>query len=222
MVEHTTLLNKVVIINSSDYLEKWKSALNGIMSAYNWCNGSEVIIGSTPEVTYGKYYFTDDSYIKIYYQGSYCYLSLVTPSATKTIQTGNDAAFTISVGTTSNGICICAYSSTSGNTRDPRFYNLYVGDITTLDGTTTKGCIYVADDNSYTVATDSGISSEATFSSTIDSTRKAYLIPVTDSTHGYTFKNVFMMKNAPLNYNAMKIEDTQKIYLCGKAICMED
>ena len=31
-----------------------------------------------------------------------------------------------------------------------------------------------------------------------------------------------MMVKAPLQYNTMKIVDTDKKYLCGKAICLED
>ena len=225
MVEHTTLINNGDFTSGSSSPSTFISALKAILSAYSWESGSTVNEGSSLGTTCGIYYFTNDSYIKIDYfadSTSFLGINLVTPNGTKRIGFVSNGYCTISVGKTSKGICICAYSGASGSRANPRFYNLYVGDITTLDGTTTKGCIYIADDNSYTAATDSGISSEATFSSTIDSTRKAYLIPVTDSTHGYTFKNIFMMKNAPLNYNAMKIEDTQKIYLCGKAICLED
>lgn len=226
-IDHTTLINNQDMLNSSDYNQAFnavKAAYNAILAAYPWETGSEVTVGELITSTCAVYYFTANSYIKISTNTNYpeVKIDIVTPNGTKRVADCVNSYWTFSVGKTDKGICICAYSGASGSRANPRFYNLYVGDITTLDGTTTKGCIYVADDNSYTVATDSGISSEATFSSTIDSARKAYLIPVTDSTHGYTFKNVFMMKNAPLNYNAMKIEDTQKIYLCGKAICMED
>ena len=42
------------------------------------------------------------------------------------------------------------------------------------------------------------------------------------STTGAIFSDVYMMVKAPLQYNTMKIVDTDKKYLCGKAICLED
>ncbi len=226
MIEHTTLANKF-LLNSSNHASTFIAWLNAILSAYNWEFDSEIIApsGSTPENIYGKYYFTADSYIKIHMgvdNNYYTVIDIVTPNVATQKSTVHAPYFTVSVGKTSKGICLCVYSGESNDTRAPHFYNLYVGEIKTLDGQTTKGCIYVADDNSYTVATDSGISNEAKFASTIDNTKKTCLIPVTDSTTGAVFKNIFMLKNAPLNYNSLKLEDTQKIYLCGKAICLED
>lgn len=227
-IEHKTYGVKYELANFINDAPTMAAFLNDILSSYDWADDSQVTGTSDVRTMKGIFHLTANTYFELsFYSASDTYFHMIvtihSQGQTKNITMAQGGYYTLGVGKTSKGICICAYMDTNSTTnRDPRFYNLYVGDITTLDGTTTKGCIYVADDNSYTVATDSGISSEATFSSTIDSTRKAYLIPVTDSTHGYTFKNVFMMKNAPLNYNAMKIEDTQKIYLCGKAICMED
>ena len=224
MVEHTTLCNNQ-LINSSSQTSTFVSLLNNILSTYSWESGSEVMTGSNLETSYGKYYFTANSYIKIYCtvgNSYYLNIDIVTPNGTKNVFTGDSSYFTFSVGKTDKGICICAYSGASGSRANPRFYNLYVGDITTLDGQTTKGCIYVNDDNSYIVATDKGISEESTFVSTIDNTRKAQLVAATDSTTGAIFNDIYMMFNTPLQYNKMKILGTGKIFLLGKSLCLAD
>lgn len=221
MIEHTTLISNVQV--GSNDVAKVIAVYNAILSAYTWETGSEVYNIANIGAIYGKYYFTASSYIKISNYVPHNYgvkIEIVTPSSTKAISL-QDPYYMFSIGKTSKGICICAYSGAS-NSRDPHFYNLYIGEITLLDGTTTKGCIYVADDNSYIVATDNGISEEATFTAGIDNTKKAYLVPVTDSTTGAIFSDVYMMIKAPLQYNNMKIVDTDRKYLCGKAICMAD
>lgn len=222
MIEHTTLLKDAGLTSGDSNPSIFISALNTILSAYTWKSNSSVNETSSLTSTYGNYYFTGNSYIKIDYfanNQSYLGINLITPNGTKRVQFTVGGHCTISVGKTDKGICICAYSGSSGS-REPRFYNLYVGEIALLDGTTTKGCIYVADDNLYVVATDNGISEEATFSSIIDGTRKGYLIPVTDSTFGGTFKDIYMMACAPIQFNKMKVAD--KKYLCGKAFCLAD
>lgn len=86
------------------------------------------------------------------------------------------------------------------------FYNLYIGEITTLDGITTKGCIYAADDGTLTIATDDGISSEKAQTSTINADRTAILAPVVDTTYGNVFKDIYFMRSSPLNCNIMAVE----------------
>ena len=230
-ITHTTYVTKGEFYGNNRYFETWKSFLIAIESAYGWNSATSVTISKDTNYsacytgTYGKYYFTENSYIQLnYYTSGYLSIKLVTPNGTRELSSSvfTDSTTTLSIGKTGKGICICAYSAGSGNTRDPRFYNLYVGELTLADGTTTKGCIYVADDNSHIIATDNGISSEATFNSVIDSTRKGYLIPVTDSTFGGVFKDVYMMACAPVQYNKFKIADTDKKYLCGKNICIAD
>lgn len=230
MIEHITCAVKASVYGNSDNLAMWKNFLNAIQSAYTWSDKTSVVESSStiyPQAykeTYGKYYFSENSYLSLdLYANNSAYLgiNIVTPSGTKRVGF-NMQYCTLSIGKTSKGVCICAYSGENVNTRDPHFYNLYIGEIALLDGTTTKGCIYVADDNSYVVATDSGISEEATFTAGIDNTKKAYLVPVTDSTTGAIFSDVYMMIKAPLQYNIMKIVDTDKKYLCGKAICLAD
>lgn len=233
MIKHTTLIDG----STGGSLETVLLAYNKILSAYAWETGSSVTEGNLINNSYGTYYFTTDSYIKIsgiflsydsygdYYGIS---IDIVTPNGTKNVYKTTESGskyerWKLSVGTTSKGVCICAQAVASNtNTRDPHFYNLYVGEITLLDGTTTKGCIYVNDDNSYIVATDEGISTESTFTSIIDSTRKGFLVPVTDSTHGAIFKDIYMMACAPVQYNKFKIVDTGNKYLAGKAICLAD
>ena len=233
MIKHTTLIDG----STGGSVETVLLAYNKILSAYAWETGSSVTEGNRIDNLYGTYYFTTDSYIKIsgifVNSGSYgryygIRIDVVTPNSTKnvykTTSTGSKyERWKLSVGTTSKGVCICAQAVESNtNTRDPHFYNLYVGEITLLDGTTTKGCIYVNDDNSYIVATDKGISEESAFVSTIDNTRKAQLVAAADSTTGAIFNDTYMMFNTPLQYNKMKILGTGKTFLLGKSLCLAD
>lgn len=229
-IEHKTLTVKTSFNNNTNFL-KWEDFLNYILSVYDWNDKSSVTISQDSSYpacyknTFGKYYFTENSYLSFDYYAntsSYLGINLVTPNGTKRIAFTGNWYTTLSVGKTSKGVCIYAYSGGSSENRDSHFYNLYVGEITLADGTITKGCIYVADNNSHDIATDSGISEEAAFNSVIDSTRKGYLIPVTDSTTGAVFSDIYLMACAPVQYNKFKIADTGNKYLAGKAICLAD
>lgn len=225
MIKHTTLLNQGVVANQSDVL-KLINSYNTILESNDWGTNSLVQNGGSTSDVYGRYYFTENSYIEL---GSYpgcnswaASIKLVTPNKVREINFTDCAYYTISVGKTSKGICISYLSSSISVSRDPHFYNLYVGEVTHLDGTTTKGCIYVNDDNSYIVATDKGISEESAFVSTIDNTRKAQLVAAADSTTGAIFNDIYMMFNTPLQYNKMKILGTGKTFLLGKSLCLAD
>lgn len=78
------------------------------------------------------------------------------------------------------------------------------------------------DTGAYYVGTDMGISTESTFVSNIDNTRKTYLVPATDSTNGGIFKDIYMMFSSPIQYNKMKMNNAGTKYLCGKAMCLMD
>lgn len=230
MIEHITYAVKASVFGNNNNLAMWKNFLNAIQSAYTWNDKTSVVESSSasyPQAykeTYGKYYFLENSYLSLdlYAKNSdYLGINIVTPNGAKRIGFNSEYC-TLSIGKTSKGICICAYSGGNVNTRDPHFYNLYVGEITLLDGTTTKGCIYVNDNNSYIVATDKGISEESAFVSTIDNTRKAQLVAAADSTTGAIFNDIYMMFNTPLQYNKMKILGTGKTFLLGKSLCLAD
>lgn len=225
MIEHTTFLNKSGVSSQSE-VPKLINSYNTILESNDWETNSLVQNGANAPDAYGRYYFTENSYIEL---GSYLYrnnwaasIKLVTPNKVREINFTDSVCYTISVGKTSKGICISYLSSSTSVSRDPRFYNLYVGEVTHLDGTTTKGCIYVNDDNSYIVATDKGISKESAFVSTIDNTRKAQLVAAADSTTGAIFNDIYMMFNTPLQYNKMKILGTGKTFLLGKSLCLAD
>lgn len=225
MIEHTTILNQSGVSSQSE-VPKIINSYNTILESNDWGTNSLVQNGANAPDAYGRYYFTENSYIEL---GSYLYrnnwaasIKLVTPNEVREINFTDSVYYTISVGKTSKGICISYLSSSISVSRDPHFYNLYVGEVTHLDGTTTKGCIYVNNDNSYTVATDKGISEESAFVSTIDNTRKAQLVAAADSTTGAIFNDIYMMFNTPLQYNKMKILGTGKTFLLGNSLCLAD
>lgn len=227
-IEHKTYGVKYNLTNFINDAPTMAAFLNDILSSYDWADDSQVTGTSDVRTMKGIFHLTANTYFELsFYSASDQYFHMIitihSQGLTKNITMAKGGYYTLGVGKTSKGICICAYMVTnSSTTRSPYFYNIYVGEITLADGTTTKGCIYVANDNSHIIATDEGISSEATFASTIDSTRKGYLIPVTDSTFGGVFKDVYLVACAPVQYNKFKIADTEKKYLCGKAFCLED
>lgn len=225
MIKHTTILNQSGVSSQSE-VPKIINSYNTILESNDWGTNSLVQNGANAPDAYGRYYFTENSYIEL---GSYLYrnnwaasIKLVTPNKVREINFTDSVYYTISVGKTSKGICISYLSSSISVSRDPHFYNLYVGEVTHLDGTTTKGCIYVNNDNSYIVATDKGISEESAFVSTIDNTRKAQLVAAADSTTGAIFNDIYMMFNTPLQYNKMKILGAGKTFLLGKSLCLAD
>lgn len=122
---------------------------------------------------------------------------------------------------TSKGFAFQLSSSSSGYD-DNLDYKFYVGEITKLDGSTAQGCIYTADDGTLTIATDSGISVENAYNSTITNDRMAVLVPIVNSTTGDVFNDIFAMRYSPIQYNKMFIPETDKKYLCGKNICIAD
>lgn len=220
-ITHTILMSNVQV--SSNDVAKVIAVYNAILSAYTWETGSEVYNIANIVATYGKYHFTANSYIKIgnYVPHNYgVKIEIVTPSGTKTISL-QDPYYQFSIGKTDKGICICAYSGAS-NSRNSYFYNIYVGEITKLDGSTAQGCIYTADDGTLTIATDSGISVENAYSSAITNDRMAVLVPIVNSTTGDVFKDIYVMRYSPIQYNKMFISETDKKYLCGKNICIAD
>ena len=222
MIEHTVLLKDAGLTSVGSNPDDFRTALNAISSAYVW-NNKNVNIGNNISSTYGDYYFTDTSHIKIDYFGnnqSYLGINLITPNGTKRIDFTRGGYCTISIGKTNKGICICAYSGSNGS-RDLHFYNLYIGEITKLDSSITKGCIYAADDGTLTIATDDGISSEIAQTSTINADRAAILAPVVDTTYGNVFKDIYFMRSSPLNCNIMAVEG-QGNFLCGKTLCLKD
>ncbi len=217
-ITHTTLLN------NGDFPEdNCVSIYNTLLTAYDWENSSTVNVGENIQTTYGRYYFTENSYIQIGVDFGglyYVKITIVTPNGTKEFSPTHSGHISYSYGKTSKGIGILAYSL-DGGTRDIMFYNLYIGEITKLDGSITKGCIYAADDGTLTIATDDGISSEKAQTSTINADRTAILTPVVDTTYGNVFKDIYFMRSSPLNYNIMAVEG-QGNFLCGKTLCLKD
>lgn len=235
-VTHTTLIN-----NASAYLEASESRtfvlnfFNKLLSAYEWESGSEVVQDSYAENCYGRYYFTTNSYIKIYpvaYDSYSTYhewkvkIDLVTPNGSKTAYVGggtgrdDQSCWTLSVGETNKGICICARNHANGKCPSIMAYNLYIGDCT-LNGQTVKGCIGVDDSGNLTIATDNGVSTEPALGTTISADRQAVLVPVASTTTGEVFKDIFVMRYSPIQYGTMEIEG-KGIYLCGKTLALKD
>ena len=109
MIEHTTLLKDAGLTSGDSNPSIFISALNTILSAYTWKSNSSVNETSSLTSTYGNYYFTGNSYIKIDYfanNQSYLGINLITPNGTKRVQFTVGGHCTISVGKTDKGICV--------------------------------------------------------------------------------------------------------------------
>lgn len=219
-ITHTTLMNNVQV--GSNDVAKVIAVYNAILSAYTWEAGSEVYNIDNISAIYGKYYFTANSYIKISNYTPHNYgvkIEIVTPNSTKTISL-QDPYYMFSVGKTSKGICICAYSS-ADTSRNPCFYNIYIGEIIKLDGTVIKGCVYVADESDLTIITDEGVFEEIAQTSTISTDRNSILIPIVNTTNGDRFKDIYLMRYSPIQYNIMNVEGYGN-FLCGKSLALKD
>lgn len=135
----------------------------------------------------------------------------------------------ISIGETSKGLAMAFKSRYAGSSNDGDFnpydFTLYIGDYTTLEGTVKKGIVlngYGYTNNQFwcyngnTGETDSG------FSSNISNANKAYLAPVVNTQTGDVFNDIYMMLSSPVQYNNLKIASTNKLYMCGRNLCIAD
>lgn len=202
-----------------------------LLQAYDWAEGSEVTGSGLSAI--GKYYFDSECYFTLR-PANLNYGLIVTifcGGTSKEFELGIDQTglhYTAGVGKTDKavGVCIGYQESNGSGTTNPRSYNILYGNILDIDGISSKAIIFTNEntysnsDNGYTIISSKGASNEAVFKSVIDSTRKGYLIPVTDSTFGGIFKDIYMMACAPIQFNKMKVAD--KKYLCGKAFCLAD
>lgn len=226
-ITHTTLaLNEYINPSlETPYFTVFKTLYNSILNNYEWNEGSEAYCQSNAYESYGKYYFTPNSYIQIQLQSNLygtIKITLITPNDSKEIvMAPNYTIYTFTIGKTNKGIALQIYSGPDSPARNSKSYNLYIGEITKLDGTVTKGCIYAADDGTLTIATDDGISSEKAQTSTINADRTAILAPVVDTTYGNVFKDIYFMRYSPIQYNIMDVNG-QGVFLCGKALALKD
>lgn len=115
----------------------------------------------------------------------------------------------------------CQLSASTSEYVDYKHYSLYVGEIIKLDGTLAKGCVYVADDDKLTIASDDGVSEEVAQTSTINADRNSVLIPIVNTTNGDRFKDIYFMRYSPIQYNIMDV-DGQGVFICGKALALKN
>lgn len=236
MIKHEVFCNQRVNTSTSELLKIMQDVTNKISKCYNWVKTD--IPSSVNDINnfYGAFYFSENAGIQIRFSqiDSYNYElyayniivdAVIIGKGTTTLMTGNTNSnaknWKIAAGTTDNGLALCLWNEPD-DTRDTHNYNFFIGNATNLDGSVTKQCIYLKDDNSYSVISDNGVSEESSFVSTIDNTRKAQLVAVADSTTGATFNDTYMMFNAPLQYNKMKVLGVGKIFLLGRSICLAD
>lgn len=236
MIKHEVLYNQRAYASKVDIKKIIQDIFKKISNCYNWTKTS--ISDTTDNIMqiYGAFYFSENAGIQIRFSqiDNYNYElfsfniivdAIITGKGTTTLMTGNTNRtaknWKITAATTNNGLALCLWNEAQ-NTRNTHDYNFFINNATNLDGSVTKQCIYLKDDNSYSVISDNGISEEPAFVSTIDNTRKAQLVAAADSTTGAIFNDTYMMFNTPLQYNKMKILGTGKIFLLGRSLCLAD
>lgn len=230
IVEAVMAVNKYCPADTLDGVNQVRSYLTTIQTMYDWKKYEITGDVAIKEMQIGKFYISDTIYLQIVAQNgkrnytSYGFIfSLITPNGTKEIMGDREYTYaSLFAGKTSNGLALGLYSS--GNNTCPtntKTFNVYIGKITKLDGTVTKGCIYTANDGTLTIISDDGISSEIAQTSTINADRTAILAPVVDTTYGNVFKDIYLMRSSPLNCNIMAVEG-QGNFLCGKTLCLKD
>lgn len=214
-----------------DGVQAVKNILNTISIFYNWTK-TEITGEDTIKTTQtGKFYISDSTYLQVVIQNgyrSYDYygfiISLITPNGTKQLFGDRDSQIvSIFMSKTSLGAALGLYVKSSQNDLpdNTKLFNFYIGEIIKENKETASGIIYVAEDNTLTIVTDDGISSEKAQTSTINADRTAILTPVVDTTYGNVFKDIYFMRSSPLNCNIMAVEG-QSNFLCGKTLCLKD
>ena len=236
MIKHEVLYNQRVNASTADIKKIIQDIFKKISNCYNWTKTSISDAADDISQIYGAFYFSENAGIQIRFSqiDDYAYElyafniivdAVITGKGTTTLMTGNTNSnaknWKITAATTNNGLALCLWNEPQ-DTRNTHDYNFFIGNATNLDGSVTKQCIYLKDDNSYSVISDNGISEEPAFVSTIDNTRKAQLVAAADSTTGAIFNDIYMMFSSPIQYNKMKMADTGTKYLCGKSMCLAD
>lgn len=217
--------------DDSDGVQAVKNILNTISTIYNWTK-TEITGEDTIKTTQiGKFYISDSTYLQVVIQNGYTsynqygfIISLITPNETKQLLGSRDSQrVSIFMSKTSLGAALGLYVKNSNDDLpdNTKLFNFYIGEITKENKETASGIIYVAEDNTLTIATDDGISSEVAQTSTINADRTAILAPVVDTTYGNVFKDIYFMRSSPLNCNIMAVEG-QGNFLCGKTLCLKD
>lgn len=230
IAEAVMAVNKYCPADTLDGVNQVRSYLTTIQTMYDWKKYEITGDVAIKAMQTGKFYISDTTYLQIIAQnGSRNYtsygliFSLVTPNGTKEIMGNREYTYaSLFAGKTSNGLALGLYSSGSNNCpTNAKTFNVYVGEFTKLDGTTSKGFIYTADDGKLSFITDNGIVEESAQNSVISADRKAVLIPVVNTTTGDIFGDIFIMRYSPLQYNIMDV-DGQGVFLCGKALALKD
>lgn len=230
IAEAVMAVNKYRPADTLDGVNQVRSYLTTIQTMYDWKKYEITGDVAIKAMQTGKFYISDTTYLQIIAQnGSRNYtsygliFSLVTPNGTKEIMGNREYTYaSLFAGKTSNGLALGLYSSGSSNCpTNAKTFNVYVGEFTKLDGTTSKGFIYTADDGTLSFITDNGIVEESAQNSVISADRKAVLIPVVNATTGDIFGDIFIMRYSPLQYNIMDV-DGQGVFLCGKALALKD
>lgn len=230
IAEAVMAVNKYCPADTLDGVNQVRSYLTTIQTMYDWKKYEITGDVAIKAMQTGKFYISDTTYLQIIAQnGSRNYtsygliFSLVTPNGTKEIMGNREYTYaSLFAGKTSNGLALGLYSSGSNNCpTNAKTFNVYVGEFTKLDGTTSKGFIYTADDGTLSFITDNGIVEESAQNSVISADRKAVLIPVVNATTGDIFGDIFIMRYSPLQYNIMDV-DGQGVFLCGKALALKD
>lgn len=208
-----------------------RNILNTISTIYNWTKTEITGENAIKATQTGKFYISDSTYLQIVIQNGYrtytsygFIVSLITPNETRQLFGDRDLQMTsIFMSKTSLGAALGLYvkSSKDDLTDNAKLFNFYIGEITKENKETVLGIIYVAEDDTLTIATDDGFSSEIAQTSSINADRTAVLTPVIDTTYGNVFKDIYFMRSSPLNYNIMAVEG-QGNFLCGKTLCLKD
>lgn len=230
IAEAVMAVNKYCPADTLDGVNQVRSYLTTIQTMYDWKKYEITGDVAIKAMQTGKFYISDTTYLQIIAQnGSRNYtsygliFSLVTPNGTKEIMGNREYTYaSLFAGKTSNGLALGLYSSGSSSCpTNAKTFNVYVGEFTKLDGTTSKGFIYTANDGTLSFITDNGIVEESAQNSVISADRKAVLIPVVNTTTGDIFGDIFIMRYSPLQYNIMDV-DGQGVFLCGKALALKD
>ena len=109
-------------------------------------------------------------------------------------------------------------------------FNAFVGDCTTVTGEKRKGIILFNEisyaDNSKNIITvisgDDNVSVDSyQFISNYNTNRKAVFIPIVNRLNGDIFKDIYMMRYTPIQYNTLEMNDNKQ-YICGASVCLAD
>lgn len=215
-IVHHTLINKVVLEPNGGANQV--ALINSLKSYWELGEAHE---GNTNLL---DLYYNNEEYLRLsFYANSTSSNAIEVTAVTKsgsyliyknTSMGSIKAVSTVSIVNTPNGVALLLHSGRDDESVNVRSYNIFLAkdeggnySVINTDGTNVSICSRL------------GKSDEGALASLINANKKAYYVPLVDTTNSIIYQDLLWMRVSPSNCNMIQVSDAD-IFLCGSNLCM--